>query len=50
MTTALLSESRSGLPHFRRLILLWSGEAIVGILNDIVAGILAALVVGGYNH
>ena len=37
------------LPDLRSLILLWSSEAIVGILNDIVAGIFAALVVGGYN-
>ena len=38
------------LPDLSRLILLRSGEAIVGIFNDIVAGIFAALVVGGYNH
>lgn len=37
------------LPDLSCLILLWSSEAIVGILNDIVAGVLAALVVGGYN-
>ena len=49
VTTALLSEGRSILPDLRSLILLWGGEAIVGIFNDIVAGIFAALVVGGYN-
>ena len=37
------------LPDLSRLILFRSGEAIVGILNDIVAGVFAALVVSGYN-
>ena len=41
---------RRSLPDLSRLILFRSGEAIVGILNDIVAGIFATLVVGGYNH
>lgn len=37
------------LPDLSRLILFRGSEAIVGILNDIVAGIFAAFVVCGYN-
>ena len=41
---------RSSLPDLSCLILFRSGEAIVGILDDIVACVLAALVVCSNDH